>query len=327
MKMSFRDGRIDRIESVYLGLLRIAVLAVATLFLIAALFFAADGLWRIVVPTDVKEQPTSVTAAEVISAMKAAPEARPAEGEPEISAAVRAAHANFAAKVFPAYYAVYRRVSETYKKAEDRTLTSAELMAALGYDLDTYAAGQTMATKLFVEDAAYQQQAQAAVEAAIGAPDTVRLLREYKAAEKTAQACSTVYERRRVWDPYSTACSDWFYQPYGCNVTRSVPVERCVPAYPDGIVSPTVAFGRADDAFRTLWAEKAAANADAAAGERMSRHMTRSQIGPRLMLAFQIGGGFLIVMFFFLIVAIERHLRKLSADKTSEAVDAPAPVE
>ncbi|RYG75345.1 MAG: hypothetical protein EON59_18325 [Alphaproteobacteria bacterium] len=141
---------------------------------------------------------------------------------------------------------------------------------------------------------------------------TVRLLQEYKAAEKTAQSCSTQYERRTVWDSYSTACSDWFYQPYGCNVTRSVPVQRCVAAYPEGIVSPTVAFGRADDAFRTIWAQRADQNAQVAQDERLSRQITRSQIGPRLMLALRIIGGFLIVMFFFLLIAVERHLRKVA---------------
>ncbi|WP_439470460.1 hypothetical protein [Brevundimonas sp.] len=316
-------GRLDRIETIYLAILRVGVLAVASICLLAATFFAIDGLWRILVPTEVKEKATVVAPAEVTAAMRTVPAARQAQGERQIPEAVRAAHAAFSTQVFPAYYAVYKRASDAYRKTEDKTLSQTELMDALGYDLDTYAAGETLATKLFIEDANYQQQAQAAVSAAMTDPATVRLLREYKAAQKTARACSSVYERRRVWDPYSTACSDWFYQPYGCNVTRSVPVERCVPAYPDGIVSPVVAFGRADDAFRTLWASRADANASEAQSTRMDREMTRSQIGPRLMLALQIVGGFLLVMFFFLIIAIERHLRRLSSASAAQEITGP----
>jgi hypothetical protein len=316
MKKLSRSFSIDRVEGIYLALLRIAVLTVATISLIAAAGFAIDGLWRIFVTTDVKEQATVVSSTDVVAAMKTPPPVTE-RGEAQIPAFVRQAHANFATKVFPAYYAVYRRASDTYKKSEDKTLSQTELMEALGYDLDTYAAGEVPATKLFVENAEYQKQALAAVTAAMVEAEIVRLLRNYKAAEKTAQSCSTEYEQRRVWDSNSTACSDWYYQPYGCNVTRSVPIQRCVAAYPEGIVSPTVAFGRADDAFRTIWADRSASNAQAAQDKRIDRAVTRAQIGPRLILALRIIGGFLVVMFFFLLIAVERHLRKLV--KTEEA--------
>jgi hypothetical protein len=307
---------IDRVEGIYLALLRIAVLTVATISLIAAAGFAIDGLWRVFVTTDVKEQATVVSSADVVTAMKAPPPVTE-RGEAQIPAFVRQAHSSFAAKVFPAYYAVYRRASDTYKKSEDRTLSQAELMEALGYDLDTYASGEVAATKLFVENADYQRQALSAVTAAMIEAETVRLLHDYKAAEKTAQSCSTQYEQRRVWDSNSTSCSDWYYQPYGCNVTRSVPIQRCVAAYPEGIVSPNVAFGRADDAFRTIWAARSTSNARAAQDKRIDREITRSQIGPRLMLALRIIGGFLVVMFIFLLVAVERHLRQIAKGEDS----------
>lgn len=312
MLKNLKTTRLDRVESAYLAILRVAMLAVATLCLIAAIGFAIDGLWRITVSTDIEQKPTAVSAAEVISAMKTSTQPRQEPGQTQISSAVRQAHANFQQKVFRPYYAIYKRTSDAYKKNEDKTLSEAELLSALGYDLESYATGASLATKLFVENPGYQQQAQATVGAAMSDPGTLKLLTDYKAAEKTAQTCTTITERRRVWDSNSTACSDWFYTPYGCEVTRSVPVQRCVPAYPDGIVSPVVAFGRADDAFRTLWADRADANAADADFERSSRENTRAAIGPRLLIALQIIGGFLAVMFFFLIIAVERHLRKLA---------------
>jgi len=312
MLKNLKTTRLDRVESAYLAILRVAVLAVATLCLLAAIGFAADGLWRIAVSTDVEEEKTAVSPADVVSAMKTPTPPRQASGQSEISSGVRQRHATFQANVFRPYYAAYKRASDAYKKDEDKTLTEAELLSALGYDLGAYAAGSSLATKRFVENPEYQQQAQAAVAAAMSDPGTVRLLAVYKAAEKTAQSCSTVTEQRRGWDSNSTACSDWFYTPYGCEVTRNVPVERCVPAYPDGIVSPFVAFGRADGTFRTLWAARAESNASDAYRTLAERENTRAAIGPRLLIALQIIGGFLAVMFFFLIIAVERHLRRLA---------------
>lgn len=311
--------RLDRIEHIYLAILRVAVLAVATICLLAAVYFAADALWRVAVSTKIETAPTTVSGAEVAQKMRDAPDADRASDGPAIPANVRSRHQKFVNDIFPAYYAIYRQASEAYKKPEDKTLSSEQLLDALGYDLGTYAAGQDSTTRLFVEDENYQSQIKASVTAALAGTDAVRLLRDYKAAQKTAQSCSTAYERRRVWDPYSTACRGWYYEPYGCEVTRSVPVERCVPAYPDGIVSPAVAFGRADEAFRTLWLEKFDRNASEAATKISQREATRARIGPKLLTALQIAVGFLLVMFFFLIVAIERHLRRLSVQTRQAA--------
>lgn len=311
-KTAIASIRLDRIEDIYLTILRVAVLAVATICLCAAVYFAADALWRVAVSTKVETEPTTVSGAEVASKMRDAPDADRTSDGPAIPASVRTRHQQFVKDVFPAYYAIYRQASESYKKPEDKTLSSEQLLDALGYDLGTYAAGQDPTTRLFVEDENYRAQIKTSVTAALAGADAVRLLREYKAAEKTAQSCSTAYERRRVWDSYSTACRGWYYEPYGCEVTRSVPVERCVPAYPDGIVSPAVAFGRADEAFRALWLEKFDKNASDAATKVSEREATRAQIGPKLLTALQIAIGFLVVMLFFLIVAIERHLRRLS---------------
>jgi hypothetical protein len=312
---------LDRIERAYLASLRVAILGVATLCLLGAIFFAVNAAWRVLVSTDVSESPVEVTGAQVAAELKrAAPERSGAAEANEIPASVRQAHAQWARDVFPGYYAVYRTAAQAYKKPEDELLTAQQLMNALGYDLQNFADNNEKAAA-FIGNPVYQQQALAAITAAMKDPAVLSQLTEYKAAEKTAQSCSTTYQRQSVWDPYSTACSDWYRYPQGCQVTRSVPVERCVPAYPDGIVSPRVAFGRADEEFFRLWSlqtEQVRAEAQAA---RDGREATRAQIGPNLLLALQVLGAFLVVMFFFLMVAIERHLR--AGART--AIEDPAP--
>ena len=258
---------------------------------------------------------------------KAAPERSGPRQADEIPAPIRQAHARWSRDVFPGYYAVYRSAAQAYKKPEDELLSSAQLMDALGYDLQTFADDDKKASA-FVLNGIYQQQALAAVTAAMKDPAVVSQLTDYKAAQKTAQSCSTTYQRRTGWDPYSTACYNWYEYPQGCNVTRSVPVERCVPAYPQGIVSPRVAFGRADQEFFRLWTQQTAQVRAEAQASRDGREATRAQIGPNLLLAVKILSAFLIVMFFFLVVAIERHLRAaaptVAKERTSDSdVDHP----
>lgn len=310
---------IDRIERAYLASLRVAILAVATLCLLGAVLFAVNAAWRVFVSTEVEEKPVQVTGAQIAAELRKAAPARAGSRQSDaVPPEVRARHARWVRDVFPRYYAIYRAASQAYKKPEDETLSDQQLIDALGYDLASYASGNEKAVA-FIDNATYQQQALAAVTAAMRDSTVVTQLADYKAAQKTARSCSTTYQRRQVWDSYSTACAYWWEAPQGCQVTRNVPVETCVPAYPEGIVSPRVAFGRADGEFFRLWAQQTAQVRAEAQATRDGREATRAQIGPNLMLALQVLGAFLVVMFFFLMVAIERHLR-------AGAVEGPAPV-
>lgn len=320
----FKAGDLDRIERAYLASLRVAILGLATLCLLGAVIFGLNAAWRILVSTDIDQKPVEVTGAQVAAELKkAAPEPTGRPGANEIPTRTRQAHARWVRDVLPRYYSVYRTAAEAYKKPEDELLSASQLMDALGYDLQTFADNDEKATA-FILDANYQEQALAAVSAAMSDPAVVSQLTEYKAAEKTAKSCSTTYQRRSAWDPYSTACYGWYRYPQGCQVTRSVPVERCVPAYPEGIVSPRVAFGRADQEFFRLWTQQSEQVRAEAQALRDEREATRAQIGPNLLLALQVLGAFLVVMFFFLVVAIERHLRAGAATATEGHVAGPS---
>lgn len=313
MRQLLKAVRLDRVEAVYLVILRIAVLAVATLCLLAATFFILDGSWRFGIRTDVRAEPTVVDPSEVAAAMRNLPAAPESDGANPISAGVRAAHAAFAKDVFPAYYAVYKAAFDRYHKAEDTLESPQALMAGLGYSLEDYAGGQSLGTKLFVENSDYQQQAQAAVTAAMAAPETQRLLSAYKAAEKSEQQCTTTQTTRRI----NQICG--YYYRYDCSYTQTVPVRRCEAVYPDGIVSPAQAFDRADGAFESLWRARAEANATRATLESAKRHDAKAQIAPKFFLAIQVLGAFLVVMFFFLMIAMERHLRRLASENAQRA--------
>lgn len=307
-----RALKLDRIEIAYLNALRIGVLGVATICLVIATYFAVDAAWRIFVSTKVPVEPTTVSAAEVVVALKKPEVTQSLRGDNTIPDGVKLAHAKFVNGAFTTYYAVYKKAADAYKKPDDKLLNRDDLLEYLGYDLGTYAGGTDLSVKMFVESADYQSQALSAINGTMSDAAVVSQLKEYKSAQKTARQCSTVYEPRSVWDYNSTACYNWYLEPRGCSVNRNVPVERCVPAYPAGIVSPLTAFKRADAFFAETWIDRSSRNAARARSEEADRQALRDGMAPRLLMALKVIAGFLVIMFFFLLVAIERHLRDVA---------------
>ncbi len=168
----------------------------------------------------------------------------------------------------------------------------------------------------FQRDADYAKAQTDVVAKALADPRLIERANKYKAAQKTAQACSTVHRMRTVWDPNSTGCEDWFYRPYGCSVRRAVPVEECVPAYPEGIESPIETFARLDESYRMQWFGKMAASQGKAASEEALKKAIKAEAPMSLWNGLRVFGAFLVVMFMFLLIAIERHLRPAEQSAT-----------
>jgi len=267
------------------------------------------------VSTNVAVEPTVIEPAEVSAVMRDFAEANDATEEqegPQIPAFIRERHAGFMQQAFAPYYRVYAAAAEQYNKSEDETLTAEQLADRLGYSLEIYASGESPVAKAFVEEPEFQRQSLAALTAAMADPASVQLLSQYRDAERV-ERCTTRNVRRTV----RQICG--YYYTYDCSYTETVPTRRCEMVYPDGIVSPLAAFTQADQAFGELWIAEADRNDRAAAEAIAERHATRAQIGPKLILALQVIGGFLVIMFFFLLVSIERHMRALATETASAA--------
>lgn len=108
------------------------------------------------------------------------------------------------------------------------------------------------------------------------------------------------------------ACSNWWQQPYGCQVRRSVPVQQCHAAYPQGIQSPLTTVERLDGSYRLAWIDKTNGSEATAAAKRAVREATKAAAPGKFSLALRVFAGFLLVMFMFLLIAVERHLRRLA---------------
>lgn len=107
----------------------------------------------------------------------------------------------------------------------------------------------------------------------------------------------------------STASCGYYYV-YDCSFTRTVQDRRCEAVFPETVMTPAAAFERADAVFASNWLADEALKRNDAAETSSKRQLLRDGIGPRLHLAVLVIGGFFTVMFFFLLVAIERHLRQ-----------------
>lgn len=315
--------RLERIETAYLQALRIAGLLVATLCLLGALFFAGDALWRFAVKTEVTPEATAVDTAELARQVATQPTSQGGADENDY---VKKAHDTFKKDVWPKYYAIYKRAFEQYPNAADKLISSDDMMAALNYDLDTYRAatedsdpaGEAEAVRRMVTNGAYQQAALAHVTEIMSAAPVVAKLNSYKTATKSEQRCTTTPRTEYV----PRVCG--YYYVYDCSYTRTVRDRRCEAVFPDSVMTPAAVFERADAVFASNWLGDEAMKQMAAEEESTKRQLLRDGIGPRMQLALMIIGGFFTVMFFFLLVAIERHLRpkKPVAEKTAETTPA-----
>lgn len=297
-------------ESTYLRALRVAVLALASLALLATVYLVGDAVWRLAVPTNLEVAPTIVQPADVTSALQfqqASTTTGEATAAPTISPQVRATHAAFVRSGFAPYYALYRQAATAYRKPEDEVLTADALMRELGYDLESYASGETVNVMNMVDRPDYRRQAIAAMTGVMRDSRSVALLTAYRAAQRSEQECTTRTRTRTV----RQTCG--YYYSYDCSYTMPVQERSCRAVYPAGIVSPLELFRRADATFAEVWNGRSGENAASGLASQERRQALRDQWAPRLVLAAQAFGTFLAIMFVFLLIAIERHLRTAAA--------------
>ncbi len=294
--------------------LRIAGLVIATLCLVSAIGFTANAAWRLAVRTDVRAEPTTVDSAAIAQQIVAQSNPNDKSENDQNSDPVERDYNLFKKNFWPKYYAIYRNSHSENSNKSDAVISSQDLMDQLGYTQDFYR--QTLENKDFgeaalyaerikrmVSDTAYQTAALKHVAEAMKAPILKPKMEAYKTATKSEQRCTTTPRTERI----TQQCG--YYYVYDCSYNRTVEDRRCEAVFPESVLTPVMAFAQADMIFAERWLGDEAAKIEAANIERTKRQTTRAAIGPNLQLALMIISGFFVVMFFFLLVAIERHLR------------------
>jgi len=309
------SNTLDRIESVYLRILRAAVLLVATGLIAIAIWLGASGLIKLSrSPESVIEKEATVSADDLVNA-PIIEEPTPAETEgrdPVPSAATRSAYRDRLNR----YFEIYRTRFEPFRQADDKQLSRDEFDDQY---LKTNDRAMSVARGSLNEEAdlAELDRLIAVVGEASASAKTVESLNRYKAARKV-QVRKAVEkfrtELRQGWDSDSTACDDWYYRPYGCPAVRTVTVpyteQTMVMEYPKGTRSHAAIFNAYHQRYNELLSDRRTENASQADSERQSIIEGKLIGGAAIWTAVQIASGFLVLMFFFLLIAIERHQRK-----------------
>lgn len=307
---------LERIEAIYLRMLRAVILLMATGLIAIAAWLAISGLYKISrSPDSVETAQASVAANEIIELPSTLeqPASNPSDPKKIVpSASVREAYA----KRRNDYFSIYRSQFEAFRQPDDKQLSPGQFDDKY---LGTAARAQEVAegTRGLEADLADLDTLIATMREAANLDETRTRLRNYKAARKvdvrrTVERTRTEYQRG--WDSGSTDCAGWYQYPVGCAVMRpvTVPYKETVTAkeFPKGTVSHAALF----DAYHTKYLElldRRRADAEEAAENERSNILS-GQIagGVSLWSALQIFGGFLALMFFFLLIAIERHQRR-----------------
>lgn len=311
-------GILDRAETIYLKLLRAIILIIATSLILYAAILAVVSLYRVAQsPDSVQEQVAEVAPQELTQQDPAATVGKQGdEGKPRVDPIQRRTYDQIVGQ----YHQLFQSRFEPFRQSEDKKLSRAEFddnFVGTQQRLQAISQGDLN----FDNDVADLRDLVSVMSGAAQLPQTQQSLARYKAAKKV-RVCRNVEktrtETRNGWDRFSTSCPNWFYEPIGCRTTRQVEVpytaRECTMKFPEGTQSHTQLFRAYQDRFYTLLSERRQSHAAEAAAARSSivEGIARGKLD--LWTALSLAGAFLLLMFFFLLIAIERHQRRLSTD-------------
>jgi hypothetical protein len=307
---------LDRAEALYLKVLRAVILAIATLLLVYAGWIAVSSAYKISrSPDSVKEQPAQVNADELTDAQLPADTPAAAKaGQPQVNSEQAKFYRSFAAR----YYELYRSRFEPYRHQDDKQLSLQEFDDSfLNTPSRLEAVGR--GSLKFSDDQADLETLLAVMREAADKPATRQRLQRYRAAKKvpvTRPVERTRSEIRQGWDSSSEDCPNWYQNPIGCPASRVVDVPYTEQVtqleYPKGTQSHAQIFRAFQDRFFDLLQERREANAAKANGERQTILTGIADGKLSLVTALELLAAFLVLMFFFLLIAIERHQRQLA---------------
>lgn len=307
---------LDKLEGVYLKVLRAAILILATLLIAGAIVLAAVSLYKLArSPDSVVEETASVAAAEIVDAEQPREAKTGRARAPQVNVVVRNYYDNFVRR----YHRLFRNRFEPFRQRDDKQLSVTEF--GDNYIQPTERVKAVADGGLnFEDDKRDLESLLTVMTAAAEHPTTQQRLKKYMNARKV-RVCRTVQRTRTVtqqgWDRYSMNCSYWYDPPMGCPVTRAVQqpyeAQECSMEFPPDTQSHSEIFRAFQDKYQTLLQSRREANASAAADERAAIEAGKITGAASLFTTLQILGAFLVLMFFFLLIAIERHLRQRSA--------------
>jgi hypothetical protein len=293
-----------RAEALFVGLLRYAALVIAALVLLVAVILLGLGAARQLGRTQVEPDAVAVGVEDVVPSPAEAAKAVVATAPPKLGVGeqIRKQTLDIYRSRFKAYERPDTKLTEKevvdFVWTPDRIKEFAELDGTQLLDREGKPLGgrdAIIGDALHVVDTAAQFEA----------------FRKQLAAYRNATKVKVCADQRRTrtrtvsgWDPYSTNCSNWFVTPIGCSATREInePYTEnvCEMKFPADLEAPAQQFASAIQSY-LFRADMRLLTARIVAEEQ-----TIVDSGKLIV-------GFLILMFLYLFVAMERHHRNLRA--------------
>ncbi|HMO76914.1 MAG TPA: hypothetical protein PKD99_07280 [Sphingopyxis sp.] len=315
-------------EARYLGLLRVSSLILATILLIGASIFILMGAVKQIGSSDIEPELAKVAIGDLIPAEEPqgarATQSKPKspDGKPPPLWAQR-----FTSAQQQRLYGIYKDKFEPSRRADEQPLARERFFEQAFPDERLEALDLLPVARIAGANGkpltGFAQLADAlavALDEAAATPAVKRQLSAYKSASKV-EVCETKIVSRsrqiRVWDSQSMGCAYWYEYPYGCSVTRTInePVSTrsCAMRLPGALKRPVALYGE----LVGRYAETAMAGVEreaVVAAEKRAETLARKAEGKGALVS---GGqwflAFMAVMFLYLIVAMERHQRRLAA--------------
>lgn len=325
MRISFphRIGIVlAKAEVFYLNVLRAAILIIATLLIGYAAWIVVKGIYKMShSPDSVKAEIARVGPDEITNAEMplAADEVLGTNAKDQLNADHQQYYDDFVNR----YYNLFKTHFEPFRQPEDKVLTPDEFDDSF---INTSQRMESVARGTLSFDADRQdlESLLSVMTEAAGRPVTQGRLKQYQAAKKIAvprKVQRTRTTQRQGWNPLSTNCPNWYDPPYGCPETRTVqtPYTETVSKMelPEGTQTHSQIFRAFQDRYFTLLNERRNASVEKADSERRGILDGIAEGQRSLFTALQVIGVFLALMFFFLLIAIERHQRIIAARSAS----------
>ncbi|MBH1943340.1 hypothetical protein I5L01_03750 [Erythrobacter sp. YJ-T3-07] len=338
------EGRLERfrlllarVETVYLEVLRAAALIVATLILFGIVWLLISSAYRLSRDADgVELAPVAVTAQQVVDIE---------DGDGEDTKTADAANdkgpSDFEA-FRDKYFALYQSNFEKYLKDDDSKLSKdaftdrflvgfadqGEMMEDMTVEAAADIAESAAMADAMVDEYAFEPRflrpddypdLLATMREASTLPLTIERLKKYA---DTPKVRSERKVRRTRQESYCEYYSDYFGEclTYG---SRTVPYETTEVdmVMPEGVLDPKALFGAYQDSYISTLLREREKSSSEAAEERSARLEANAKGWLGLSNALWFAGAFLVLMFFFLLVAMERHQRRMAAQLQAAQVE------
>lgn len=309
-------GRLERVrrwlnsaETIYLEVLRAAALVIATIVLLWIGWLLLSSTYKVAQDADeVVEQEASVSAAETIDIPTPGDADSPQRANSAGTSNSESSETRF--ERFRAdYYQLYQNAFESYKQDDDDALNEEQFEAL--YLIDFEGTGSGSESDYWVGQNDFPDLLETMRNAA-ELPTTIERLSTYRDTPKVRreEPIRRTRQERYCASRYTYSGRCYYYDTRTVRYTET----RVTMVPPEGVLDHQQLFAAYQSNYLDQLSSEREEFADVAAQERGERRAANAEGWAGFEEALTYAAGFLAIMFLFLVIAIERHQRRMARE-------------